>query len=355
MSRSHRSASVFIVASCITLMLVFSAVSASAEGIRTTPIKFKLGCLGSGRVDDVQSYPISKFIEVVKARTNGMIVFEYFPDGQLGGEPEMMDQVLSDTLDFGVLSANVLATVWPAFYVYNLPFAFPSLKEFWATCGADSPEFMKAISAAMNDSGKAHFVSSFSAEFRGCQNTKRVLRSPKDFKGIKFRVMAGQIFTDIFRSLGASTATVPFAELYTGLQQGVIHGEDIGFSMFYDTKLYEVEKYATQFNITQTVNALIVSNAAWAKLSEAERKIVFEAAAEAEKYSYESVSKMSTKYFEPLQKLGVKITKYSDLTPAEIKACVDAVQPVWKKYKPIIGDRVYTAFTSARDKALASK
>lgn len=337
----------------ITSMSAFGA--GNVQSGRTVPIKFKLGCLGSGRVDDVQSYPISKFIEVVKAKTNGMITFDYFPDGQLGGEPEMMDQVLSDTLDFGVLSANVLATVWPEFYVYNLPFAFPSLKEFWKTCGMESADFINAIGSAMNDSGKAHFVSSFSAEFRGCQNRKRPIRSPKDFKGLKFRVMAGQIFTDIFKSLGASTATIPFAELYTALQQGVVDGEDIGLSMFYDDKLYEVEKYATQFNITQTVNALIVSNAAWAKLSDAEKKIIYEAAAEAEKYSYESVLKLSNKYYEPLEKLGVKIIKYTDLTSDEINACVSAVQPVWEKYRPIIGNKVYNAFVSARDKALASR
>lgn len=324
----------------------------AAETERIEPLKLRIGCLGSGREDDVQSYPIGKFIEEVEASSNGKILIESFPDGQLGGEPDMMDQILSDTLDFGCLSVNVLATVWPEFYVYNLPFAFPTLEKFWATCGMDSTDFINAVGSAMDDTGKAKFIASFSAEFRGCQNTKHEIRSPKDFKGLTFRVMAGEIFTDIFRALGASTATIPFAELYTSLQQGVVDGEDTGLSMFYDQKFFEVEKYATQFSITPTVNALIVSNGAWAKLTEDERKIIVESAKVAEKYGYSIVStKLAGKYFEPLAEKGVKIIKHEDLTKSELQECRDAVQHVWDKFKPIIGDVVYNAFSSALEKA----
>src|SRR5690606_37636092 len=127
------------------------------------------------------------------------------PDGQLGGEPEMIDQILTGSLDAGALSANVLGTVWPALYGYNLPFAFRDLDHFWAVAGTGTP-FAKAMQAAVNDSGKAVFVSSFSASFRGAQNRVRPIREADDFKGLKMRVMAGEIFGDMFRSLGASTA-----------------------------------------------------------------------------------------------------------------------------------------------------
>jgi len=343
---------VIILAGCSGSQNKGASAAGAPAGERTEPLKLKIGGLGSGREDDVQSYPISKFIEEVKTRSNGKILIEHFPDGQLGGEPDMMDQVLSDTLDFGCLSTNVLATVWPELYVYNLPFAFPTLKDFWTTCGMDSTEFINAISSAVDSTGKAKFISSFSAEFRGCQNTKHEIRSPKDFKGLTFRVMAGEIFTDIFRALGASTATVPFAELYTSLQQGVVDGEDIGISMFYDQKFYEVEKYSTQFNITPTVNALIVSNGAWAKLNEEERKIIIESAKVAEEYGYSIVStKLTGKYFEPLKEKGVTVIKHEDLTEAELNECRDAVQKVWDKFKPIVGEKVYNAFVSAVDKA----
>ena len=112
---------------------------------RTEVLTLKLGSLGSGREDDCQYYPITKFIEIVEEKTDGMIQVEYYPNGQLGGEPEMLDQVLSDSLDIGVLSANVLATVWPELYAYNLPFAFEDLEQLWDICGYESSDFYTAM------------------------------------------------------------------------------------------------------------------------------------------------------------------------------------------------------------------
>lgn len=318
---------------------------------RTEVLTLKLGSLGSGREDDCQYYPITKFIEIVEEKTDGMIQIEYYPNGQLGGEPEMLDQVLSDSLDIGVLSANVLATVWPELYAYNLPFAFEDLEQLWDICGYESSDFYTAMRSAVDDSGLAHFLSSFSAEFRGCQNTKRPIRSPKDFEGLTFRVMAGEIFTDIFQSLGASTATVTFAELYTGLQQGIVDGEDVGMSMFYDQKFYEVEHYATQFNITATINALVLSNNAYNQLTAEELAIFEEAAKEAEKASYDHVSQAVDHYVEVCREAGVDVITHDQLTEEEIQACVDAVMPMWEKYAEIIGEDAYNSLMTLTGRA----
>lgn len=322
----------------------------TSEG-RTEVLTLKLGALGSGREDDCEYYPITKFIEIVEEKTNGMIQIEYYPNGQLGGEPEMLDQVLSDSLDMGVISANVLATVWPELYAYNLPFAFENLEQLWEICGYEASDFFFAMRDAVNDSGLAHFISSFNAEFRGCQNTKRPIRSPKDFEGLTFRVMAGEVFTDIFQSLGASTATVTFAELYTGLQQGIVDGEDVGLSMFYDNKFYEVEHYATQFNITATVNPLILSNKAYNQLTEEELAIFEEAAKEAEVAGYNHVSEFVDHYVEVCREAGVDVITHDQLTEEEIQACVDAVTPMWEKYADIVGEDAYNALMTLTGRA----
>lgn len=325
--------------------------NSEAPAGRTEVLTLKLGALGSGREDDCQSYPINKFIEIVEEKTNGMIKIQYFPNGQLGGEPEMLDQVLSDSLDIGVLSANVLATVWPELYAYNLPFAFDDLEQLWDICGFEAGPYYDAMKGAVDDSGLAHFMSTFSAEFRGCQNAKRPVRSPADFKGLTFRVMAGEVFTDIFQSLGASTATVTFAELYTGLQQGIVDGEDVGLSMFYDQKFYEVEKFATQFNITATINALVISNGAYDKLSAEEIEIFRQAAQEAEKASYDHVSEFVDHYVEQCRGVGVNVITHDELTEEEIQACKDAVAPMWEKYESIVGEDAYNALMTLTGRA----
>lgn len=324
-----------------------SAIGSAHAQQRTEKLVLRLGALGSGTEHDIQSYPIKSFFAEVEEKTGGMIAFQYFPSGQLGGEPEMMDQVLAGSLDIGVLSANVLATVWPQLYAYNLPFAFSNLDEFWKIAGGDAP-FAAALRDAVNEGGDARLVATFSSDFRGLQNTKRAVRTTGDLQGLTLRVMAGEIFSDMFRAMGATTAAVPFAELYTGLQQGVIDGEDIGMSMFYDVKLYEVEKHLTQLNMTPTVNVLLMSSRAWDKLSEEERQIVETAAFNAEKASKAAVSSFIDKYPGILEGVGVNVVRNTDLTEAEKATFIEATRPVWEKYRPIIGEAIYSAYEQSR-------
>lgn len=311
----------------------------ATEG-RTEVLTLRLGALGSGRPEDIQSYPINAFIDYVEEKTDGMIQIEYFPDGQLGQEGDMLDQILTDDLDIGVLSANVLGTIWEEMYVYNLPFAFSTYEQMWEAVGVNS-EFVKIMRGVVDETGLAKFVTSFSAEFRGIHNNVRPLRTPKDFEGVTFRVMSGQVFTDMFQALGSSTATIAFSELYTALEQGAVQGEDLGASMHLDYSFEEVCPYSTEFNLTPTVNCLMFSNGAWDKLTEEEIQIINEAAAVAEQASYEYVHTAAEDQYARLEAAGSDVVRYADLTEAELAACWDAVKPLWDKYEDIVGTDLY--------------
>ncbi|MGI6686762.1 MAG: TRAP transporter substrate-binding protein DctP [Christensenellales bacterium] len=94
------------------------------------------------------------FKKHVEEQTNGMILIEHFPDGQLGQESDMMDQILTDSLDIGVLSANVLGTVWPQMYAYNLPFAFSDYEQLWEAVDINS-EFVKKMTEIVDGTNLA--------------------------------------------------------------------------------------------------------------------------------------------------------------------------------------------------------
>jgi len=315
---------------------------------RETPLVLRFGALGSGSEHDFLSYPIRAFIAEVKEKTGGMVEFQYFSAGQLGGEPEMFDQILSGSLDASALSANVLATAWPQLYAYNLPFAFRDIEEFWHIAGGNSA-FASALREAVNRSDDAHLVATFSSNFRGLQNTKRPVRSPADLKGLTLRVMTGDIFTDIFHALGANTAAVPFGQLHTSLQQGNIDGEDLVPSMIYDVGLFEVEKYSTQIRMTPSVNALVISTDAWNRLSDSERRIIETAAFNAEKISKKIMLDFETEYTNRLEQLGIDVIRYHDLTDEERDAFIDATKGIWNKYRPVIGLHIYDAYLRSKE------
>ena len=317
---------------------------------RTEELVIKIGSVGSGGENDSLSYPAQHIMDTITEATEGMITFEYYPNSQLGNESALLDQILTGTLDMAPISANVLATVWPEFYMFSMPFAFPTLDAFWEMAHSDG--FYDLIDGVVSENGEAKLISLFAADFRGCQNTERVIDSVDDFQGLKFRVMSGEIYSDIYNALGASTATIAFSELYTALQQGVVNGEDVGIAYFYDFKFYEVESYLTKLNMVTSVNPMIMATDTWNKLSEAEQQLFLEVAIEADEIQHEVMAGFLTQYDDDLEALGVTITQYEDLTDEAVEGFREAVEPMWEKYKDIVGEDFYNSFREFREPIL---
>lgn len=319
---------------------------------RTEALVVKVGSLGSGRAGDALAVGIEKMAEYVEEKTNGMITFEFFYGGQLGSEQDMLDQIISGSLDMAPLSGTVLASIWPEMYVYTLPFAFNGFEDYYEVCGvngANDGAVHKMMSKIVEDSGKAHCLSSaFCGNFRGCFNSKHAIRSASDFEGLTFRIQAGEIFSDIYGALGASTAAIPFAELYTSIQQGVCDGADLGVGFTYDNKFQEIAKFNTELNHCLCGNPMLMSNKLWDKLSEEERQIFRDSMVEAEKAGMQECIDAYETYYPLLAEAGVEVIRFADLTKEEVATFRNATAPVWEKYKSVVGEDVFNTFQDAR-------
>lgn len=329
-----------------------SGASQENPGGRTEPLVLKYGSVGSGRENDSMHYPSKHVMDTIEKETNGMITFEYYPASQLGSESSLLDQVLSDSLDMGIITTNVMSNVWPEFSAFSLPFAFPSLESFWGTVNTDG--FIEKTQEIVQKNDMAMLIGYHTSGYRGCQNNKRPIRSAEDFKGLTFRVMAGDIYTDVFGNcLGASTVTVAADELYSALQQGVVDGEDTALNYVLDQKYFEVEKYSTQINAMTGSMAILVSNGTWNKLTDQEKEIFLRAGREAGDVSYEFVKKMAEGFAEQVEEKGVELIRNSDLTKEERDSFLNATQPVWEKYRGEVGEEFYDYFNEVREKAIA--
>lgn len=318
---------------------------------RTEKLVISVGSLGSGREGDPLAPAIEKMAAVVEEKTNGMITFEYYYGGQLGSEQDMLDQILTGSLDMAPLSGTVLASIWPEMYVYTLPFAFASFDDFWAICGTDGVNdgaVQNVMAQIVNESGKAHDVSVFSGNFRGCFDTKHAIRTVEDFKGLTFRIQAGEIFTDIYDSLGASTAAIPFSELFTSMQQGVVDGADLGIGFYYDNKFPEVAKFNTELNHCLCPNVMLMSNKLYDQLSDEELAIFQEALLEAEKTSLQVCKDAYETYYPKSAEDGVEVIRFADLTDEAVAGFREATAPVWDKYKDVVGEDVFNTMQDAR-------
>lgn len=325
------------------------AADTPATGVpaRTNPLVISLGCQGDMGYGDAVGDFFNAFSAHIEEGTDGMITFETFPSGQLGGEGDMLDQVLSDTLDGAFLSVNVLATAWPDLYAFSLPFAFSSVDDYWEMF--ENEEFAAALEETIEANGLVKFVGPVNAYFRGMQNVKKPITSMDDLQGLKLRVMNGEIYSDIYQALGCSTATVSMGELYTALEQGTVEGEDMNFTMFTFMKYYETEKYMTELNAMIATNPLIISKTVWDQLSEEEKALFDEAYKLGEEASKKAFAEYEASFYSDLEKQGVEIVYHEDLSPETIQEFQDATTVVWDKYSKRVSKDFWDVFSATRN------
>jgi len=182
---------------------------------------------------------LEKVAALVAQRTNGAVEFQLFPQGQLGQQREMTEGVQLGTLEATVAPAAFLGGFNPVVSILDIPFLLPDNDE--QAQKIRSGEFGKALCETFSTrgvhcvtlwpNGKKHFTSN------------KPLDTVDAFAGQKFRVMDSNILIEQFNALGASAIALPFGELYTALQTGVIDAQENPMDTIQRMKYYEVQKH----------------------------------------------------------------------------------------------------------------
>jgi TRAP-type transport system periplasmic protein len=309
----------------IACILLLSTASWSMAGM-----KLKMGL--TPPPDHPHTKSVIAFAEYVKAKTNGEITIDVFPMGQLGGERSMVEQVQSGTLDLACITTAVLSNYVPQVAVIDMHFIWPSRGVAYSVLG-DS-QFWQIISDLFPQKGMVAFGYGQN-EFRDLTNTVKPIRKPEDVKGLKIRVQESPIFLDTWRELGANPIPMPFPEVYTALQQGVINAQENPILTSVLMKFTEVCGHVTilQYSLTETIK---IANAdVWKRLTQQQQEIFRQGAEIAIKHNREGTLYMMDKLVADLEASG-KAT-IQRLTPEERAAFFKAVQPVYVKYEKSLG------------------
>lgn len=116
---------------------------------------------------------------------------------------------------------------------------------------------------------------------RCLSNNVRAVDEPADMSGLKIRVMENDIYLQTFQALGANPITMSFAELFTGLQQGTVNGQDNATTITNANRFYEVQSYFTDLHHVLDVAPVMVDDAWYQSLPDDLRQIFDETLAEA--------------------------------------------------------------------------
>ncbi len=245
-----------------------------------------------------------KFAEVAKARSGGRIEVQVAPSAQLGDDAAMVTALRTGALDMSANSQGAVANAVPEYAAFGMPFLFSNAASAFKLL--DGP-LGKELADKSAEKGLI-LLGSWDNGIRQMTNGKRPITKVEDMKGLKMRVPPDATLVDIMKSLGAESQQIKFAELYVALQQGVVDGQENPLVNIHASKLYEVQKHLALTNHQFQMTPFLMSKRSWDKLSDADKKAVQEAAAEATALQRKLSQEADDKLLADLKAKGVQVT-----------------------------------------------
>ena len=210
--------------------------------------------------------------EAIKARTNGAVELQVYPNSQLGGEADMFTQVRSGALDF-MSTSGVNQTVVPVASINAVAFAFPDYDHVW---GAMDGALGDHIRAAFGQVGLFVFPKMLDNGYRNITTAQKPIVTPADLAGMKIRVPGNRLWVTLFETLGAAPTPINFGELYAALQTHIVDGQENPLALIQSSKIYEVQKYIALTGHIWDGHHIFANNRRWEALPADMRAIIVE-------------------------------------------------------------------------------
>jgi tripartite ATP-independent transporter DctP family solute receptor len=239
------------------------------------------------------------------------------PSAQLGDDAAMVTAMRTGALDMSANSQGAVANAVPEYAAFGMPFAFSSPAAAFKLLDGPLGQELADRSA---EKGLV-LLGTWDNGIRQMTNSKRAIVKVEDMKGLKMRVPPDATLVDIMKSLGAESQQIKFAELYVALQQGVVDGQENPLVNIHASKLYEVQKYLTMTNHQFQMTPFLMSKRSWDKLSDADKKAVQQAAAEATALQRKLSADADEKLLAELKTKGVEVRVGSDRCLREEGRC----------------------------------
>jgi hypothetical protein len=210
--------------------------------------------------------------ERILKETNGQVQITVFPSNQLGNDADMLSQLRSGGLEFFTVSGvNVLSQLVPIASMWGLGFAWANDDAVHKALDGELGKFLRAQFPKV---GLMAMDTVWSSGFRQMTNSLRPINSPDDLKGLKMRVPVSPLWTSLMKNLGASPASINFAETYSALQTKVVDGQENPLAIISIAKIYEVQKYCSMTNHMWDGWWCMTNQRVWDRIPEKARPII---------------------------------------------------------------------------------
>lgn len=280
------------------------------------------------------------FQKLVAERLPGQVEVQVFSNSSLYGDGKEMEALLMNEVQMLAPAPSKLEQYTRQLQLFDLMFLFDDMA---AAQRFQQSEQGRAMLRSMEDKG----ITGLAYWLNGMRQftANKPLRVPADARGLKFRVMPSDLQAAQYSALRAVPRKMSFAEIYQGLQTGVVNAQDNPWSNIYSQKYHEVQKYMVESNHAIGNYLLITNTAFWNGLPapvRTELEAIIEEVTQEVNRQAEGLNRQAR---EAIIAAGTSLLIV--LTPEERNQWRQALQPVWKQYEPQIGKALIEAALAA--------
>lgn len=263
---------------------------------------------------------VQQWADDLEEKSDGAMKLELYPNSSLGNKPDLIDQMVAGEGIITVADGGFYADFGaPDMGILYGPFFFQDWDEVWNLVDSD---WYADQSKLLADKGLTLLASNWVYGERHLMTTKEV-HTPDEIKGMNIRLANSKVFVEGFNAMGANAVAMDLADVYTGLQTGVIDGVENPMSTLYGQSFQEVAPYLLKTSHILNFTTWVTSTDFMDSLTEEQRDLLVSTAEDAGLYNNDLAEKADVDYQKKLEDAGVTV---SELTDAERQEWVDSAQ-----------------------------
>jgi TRAP-type transport system periplasmic protein len=242
--------------------------------------------------------------------SKGTMSINQYPGAQLGTEAQTLQKVQTGDIDFVLVSTANASTAQPESGVFSLHFIFRDAAH--AVKALTDPAVIAAMKEMYASKIKGAHMLTLGTQGLRYLYGKKEIKKIADLKNLKVRVQATVTEDTLFPAYGAQIVHMPFGEVYTSLQTGVVDFAENGYTVYLLNKHYEVAPFLSETEHEANNAVLFVSDKVWSRLNAEQKKWVQGAADEMNRIQPARAFEMERESRAKLEKLGVKVVSGVD-------------------------------------------
>jgi len=267
---------------------------------------------GIQSTEDNATKAMYKMAEIAKEKSGGTIEIQVYPASQLGDAISQIEGVMMGSQDMFIDAASFIAQFVPDKQVDSLFFAFSSEEHFKKYLNS---ELMTRVEETFLQERNVRVLNQGYLRAPRVMVSNKPINSIEDMSGLKMRVPEIRTYLESVRALGASPTQIAWGEVYLALSQGVVDAAEGPLDAVYSMKFYEGAPYVTMTNHIRDNLAVLINENKFNSLSDNQKQVLIEAAAEAGHWYTEQVSSNLDKVVENLKNEGAIIIEDIDVEP----------------------------------------